>query len=97
MLVDLQEKVKWLGISYRIKRNHNFNQIFVNFNTFFSPPPLPTLEGRWCAGRLADKGALTSARHHGLYSRLATVGMARAADCLCVTDCRVSGAMRIGA
>lgn len=34
-------------------------------------PPLPLLEGRWCARRLAEKGALTSARHHELHSRLA--------------------------
>ncbi len=55
-----------------------------------SPPVLPPLEGRWCARRLADKGALTSARHHGIYSRLAHTDMPGAADCLCVTDGRVN-------
>ena len=44
---------------------------------------------------LVDKGMSTSARYHGLYSRLAHIGASEAADCLCVTDCRVSGAARV--
>ena len=76
---------------------NNLQRILLKYKGRSSPPVLPPLEGRWCARRLVDKGALTSARHLAGYSRLATVGMARAADCLCVTDCRVSGAMRTGA